>query len=108
MTPGPLQRELAPLEREARGSHAGLWRGSAAIAPWDWRAGVRTLQTPALRPDGMVVGDRGKQRYYPAGCSAAGAVARADRVLFRDVAAARAAGFRPAAACRWAVSYNFV
>lgn len=95
--PGPRQAELGPLEAAARQDLAGLWQGSAAIAPWEWRAGVRTRPAPAHQPAGLLAGDRRSHRFYPAGCAAA--PSGGQQVLFGSVAEARAAGFRRAPEC---------
>jgi len=43
----PDNKELETLEAEAKAKHLGLWQDTNAIAPWDWRHGVRE-QLPAL------------------------------------------------------------
>jgi endonuclease YncB( thermonuclease family) len=102
-------------EAEARGRHAGLWRGPAE-APWDFRsagfvaaAGRRADPAPAADPAATLeapegcaikgnIGSGGRRIYHLPG-EASYARTRIDTARgerwFCDAAAAEAAGFRP-------------
>ena len=96
-------REQAPEQRgqyefaetEARARRVGLWQEPHAIAPWEWRKGIRPA-SDALSP---VVGNRKSKVYHVAGCPSYGNVSKPNQVAFQSGVAARDAGYRRARNC---------
>lgn len=91
--------ELLRLEAEARRQNLGLWANQGVIAPWEWRAGKRTITAKSGSVRGLVVGNGRNRVYHLPVCPGHGQVAQQDRVLFATAQAAEADGYRKAASC---------
>jgi endonuclease YncB( thermonuclease family) len=98
----------AAAEDTARAAHAGLWADAHPVAPWDFRHGKETklcfdradhrVECSASY-QGPVRGNRRRLIYEWPGCPYYDQIGAKNRVEFPDVAAAVAAGFRPARNC---------
>ena len=86
----PADRDLAALEAEAKAAKRGLWSQSGAVPPWDWRSGVTA----------EVVGNRRSHLYHAPHCRGAATTSEKNRLAFKTVAEAEAAGYRWAGDCK--------
>lgn len=103
--------ELLSVEREAREAHRGLWVQASPEPPWEFRADVRkpapaSEPSPSRPPVGAspgstapIVGNSRSQVYRRPDCPDYATVTGKHRVTFPSVAAAEAAGYRPARSC---------
>jgi micrococcal nuclease len=92
--------DLLRLEREAKERRRGLWVSDGHIAPWQWRAGKRSVERQPARVGAMVIADRNSKAFYLSSCPGAGQVLDRHRVLFRNREKAEASGYRLASNCR--------
>lgn len=83
----------AALEAEARRAGLGLWRAPEPVAPWRWRAEA-AARTSVEAP---FVGNRRSQVFHARGCESFDCPNCTEP--FESSDAARAAGYRPHAAC---------
>lgn len=89
--------EWLSYEAEAKNNKLGLWRDVSAIAPWDWRKGVTSIQQFA-KGGGAYHGNQRSHVFHCSSCrhfNCKNCVVEFDR---REEAVA--AGYRPCGMCR--------
>ena len=89
----------AAAEQQARAAKLGLWKDPDPTAPGDWRQGVKTRRWGLPPPEGTIIGNRGSLKYHRPDCAGYRDMAEKNRVFFKTVAAAEAAGYKRAGNC---------
>lgn len=90
----------AEAERQARAARLGLWKDPNPTPPGDWRVAVKEERAGPLPPLNSVVGNRNSKKYHLEGCPGYRDVAEKNRVVFKSVEEAEAAGYKRAGNCR--------
>jgi endonuclease YncB( thermonuclease family)/methylphosphotriester-DNA--protein-cysteine methyltransferase len=90
----------AEAEKQARTARLGLWQDANPTPPGDWRVAVKEERAGPLPPLGSVVGNRNSKKYHLEGCPGFRDVAEKNRVVFKSVEEAEAAGYKRAGNCR--------
>lgn len=90
----PFDWDLAKLEAEAKAAKRGLWSQPGAVAPWDWRRGEGSPDSPT------VIGNARTHVYHRPGCRAVAKLSEKHKVTFKSAGHAEKAGYRPAGDCR--------
>jgi Staphylococcal nuclease homologue len=86
----PNDKVPEKLESEAREAKRGLWRQENPVAPWEWRTAPATSE---------VIGNRKSLVYHASNCPSVGRMKDRNRVSFKTVLEAEAAGNRRAGDC---------
>lgn len=89
----------AAAEQQARAAKLGLWQEPDPTAPGDWRQGVKTKRWGPPPPEGTIIGNRGSLKYHRPDCAGYRDMAEKNRVFFKTVAEAEAAGYKRAGNC---------
>jgi endonuclease YncB( thermonuclease family)/methylphosphotriester-DNA--protein-cysteine methyltransferase len=89
----------AVAEEQARAAKLGLWQDANPTAPGDWRQGVKAKRWGPPPPEGTIIGNRGSMKYHRPDCAGYRDMAEKNRVFFKTVAAAEAAGYKRAGNC---------
>lgn len=89
----------AAAEQEARAAKLGLWQDPNPTAPGDWRQGVKAKRWGPPPPAGTIIGNRGSMKYHRPDCAGYRDMAEKNRVFFKTVAEAEAAGYKRAGNC---------
>jgi endonuclease YncB( thermonuclease family)/methylphosphotriester-DNA--protein-cysteine methyltransferase len=89
----------AAAEQQARAAKLGLWQDSNPTAPGDWRQGVKAKRWGPPPPEGTIIGNRGSMKYHRPDCAGYRDMAEKNRVFFKTVAEAEAAGYKRAGNC---------
>lgn len=89
----------AAAEREARAAKLGLWVDPNPMQPGDWRAEVKTKRWGPPPPEGTIIGNRNSKKYHRPDCSGYRDMAEKNRVFFKTVEEAEAAGYKRAGNC---------
>ena len=96
----PADRQTyAAAELEARTGKLGLWKGPTPMAPGDWRQEVKAKRWGPAPPEGTVIGSANSKKYHRPECPGYRDMAERNRVFFKSVAEAEAAGFKRAGNC---------
>lgn len=96
----PVDRQTyAVAELEARTAKLGLWKGETPMAPGDWRQEVKTKRWGPPPPEGTIIGSANSKKYHRPDCPGYRDMAERNRVFFKSVAEAEAAGFKRAGNC---------
>jgi endonuclease YncB( thermonuclease family) len=90
----------AEAERQARAARLGLWKDANPTPPGDWRVAVKEERAGPLPPLGSIVGNRNSKKYHLEGCPGFRDVSEKNRVVFKSVEEAEAAGYKRAGNCR--------
>ncbi|MEO8435177.1 MAG: thermonuclease family protein [Pyrinomonadaceae bacterium] len=93
------RRTYATAEQEARAATLGLWRTAAPTAPGDWRQEVKTKRWGPPPPEGTIIGNSNSKKYHRPDCAGYRDMAERNRVFFKSVAEAEAAGYKRAGNC---------
>lgn len=93
------RRTYAAAEQSARAAKLGLWKDQTALAPGDWRQAVKTKRWGPPPPEGTIIGNSNSKKYHRPDCSGYRDMAEANRVFFKTVAEAEAAGYKRAGNC---------
>ena len=93
------RRAYAAAEQEARAAKLGLWKEPNPIVPGDWRQDVKTRRWGPPPPEGTIVGNRNSKKYHRPDCPGYRDMAERNRVFFKSVAEAEAAGYKRAGNC---------
>ena len=93
------RRTYAAAEQEARSASLGLWKVAAPTAPGDWRQEVKTKRWGPPPPEGTIIGNSNSKRYHRPDCAGYRDMAERNRVFFKTVAEAEAAGYKRAGNC---------
>jgi endonuclease YncB( thermonuclease family) len=97
------RRTYAAAEQSARAAKLGLWKDEAPLAPGDWRQAVKTKRWGPPPPEGTIVGNSNSKKYHRPDCAGYRDMAEKNRVFFKTVAEAEAAGYKRAGNCPAAV-----
>jgi endonuclease YncB( thermonuclease family)/methylphosphotriester-DNA--protein-cysteine methyltransferase len=89
----------AAAETEARAARRGLWQDSNPTPPGDWRAGAKTERWGEAPPEGTIIGNKTNKKYHRPDCPGYRDMAERNRVFFKSVSEAEAAGFKRAGNC---------
>jgi endonuclease YncB( thermonuclease family) len=93
------RRTYAAAEQNARAAKLGLWQDSSPTAPGDWRADVKTKRWGPPPPEGTIIGSRNSKKYHRPDCPGYRDMAERNRVFFKSVEEAEAAGYKRAGNC---------
>jgi endonuclease YncB( thermonuclease family) len=93
------RRTYAAAEHQARAAKLGLWQDSNPTAPGDWRADVKTKRWGPPPPEGTIIGSRNSKKYHRPDCPGYRDMAERNRVFFKSVEEAEAAGYKRAGNC---------
>lgn len=89
----------AAAEQQARVTKLGLWQDANPTVPGDWRQGVKTKRWGPPPPEGTIIGNSNSKKYHRPDCSGYRDMAEKNRVFFKSVAEAEAAGYKRAGNC---------
>lgn len=89
----------AAAEQHARATKLGLWQDLAPTVPGDWRQGVKAKRWGPPPPEGTIIGNINSKKYHRPDCSGYRDMAEKNRVFFKTVADAEAAGYKRAGNC---------
>jgi len=93
------RRTYAAAEQEARAAKLGLWKDPNPTSPGDYRQDVKTARWGPAPPEGTIIGNKNSRKYHRPDCAGYRDMAERNRVFFRSVAEAEAAGFKRAGNC---------
>ena len=93
------RRTYAAAEQQARAAKLGLWQDPDPTAPGDWRQGVKAKRWGPPPPEGTIIGNRNSKKYHRPACSGYRDMAEKNRVFFKSVGEAEAAGYKRAGNC---------
>jgi endonuclease YncB( thermonuclease family)/methylphosphotriester-DNA--protein-cysteine methyltransferase len=89
----------AAAEQQARSAKLGLWHDPNPTPPGDWRVDVKTKRWGPPPPDGTIIGTRNSKKYHRPDCPGYRDMAERNRVFFKTVDEAEAAGYKRAGNC---------
>jgi endonuclease YncB( thermonuclease family)/methylphosphotriester-DNA--protein-cysteine methyltransferase len=89
----------AAAEETARAAKLGLWSAANVVAPGDWRQETKLKRWGPPPPEGTIVGNGNSKKYHRPDCPGYRDMAERNRVFFKSVAEAEAAGFKRAGNC---------
>ena len=93
------RRTYAAAEQQARAARLGLWSDAKSIAPGDWRQEAKAKRWGPPPPEGTVIGNLKSKSYHRPDCPGYRDMAEANRVFFKTVSEAEAAGYKRAGNC---------
>jgi endonuclease YncB( thermonuclease family) len=93
------RRTYAAAEQQARAAKLGLWQDSNPTPPGDWRVDVKTKRWGPPPPEGTIIGNRNSKKYHRPDCPGYRDMAEKNRVFFKTVDDAEAAGYKRAGNC---------
>jgi endonuclease YncB( thermonuclease family) len=89
----------AAAEQQARAARLGLWQDPNPTVPGDWRQEVKAKRWGPPPPEGTIVGNRNSKKYQRPDCSGYRDTSEKNRVFFKSVEEAEAAGYKRAGNC---------
>ena len=89
----------AAAESEARAAKRGLWQDPNPTPPGEWRADAKTDRWGAAPPEGTIIGNNNSKSYHRPDCPGYRSMAEKNRVFFKSVEEAEAAGYKRAGNC---------
>lgn len=89
----------AAAEQSARSAKLGLWNATNVVAPSDWRQEVKLKRWGPPPPEGTIIGNGNSKKYHRPDCPGYRDMAERNRVFFKSVEEAEAAGFKRAGNC---------
>ncbi|MBC8028761.1 MAG: thermonuclease family protein [Pyrinomonadaceae bacterium] len=93
------RRTYAAAEQQAQAARLGLWSGAKPLPPGDWRQEVKIKRWGPPPPEGTIIGNGNSKKYHRPDCPGYRDMAERNRVFFKSVAEAEAAGFKRAGNC---------
>lgn len=94
------RRTYAAAEQQARAAGLGLWKTSAApTTPGDWRLAVKLKRWGPPPPPGTIIGNSNSKKYHRPDCAGYRDMAERNRIFFKTVQEAEAAGYKRAGNC---------
>jgi endonuclease YncB( thermonuclease family)/methylphosphotriester-DNA--protein-cysteine methyltransferase len=94
------RRTYSAAEQSARAAELGLWKPpSSPTAPGDWRQAVKAKRWGPPPPPGTIIGNSGSKKYHRPDCAGYRDMAERNRVFFKTVGEAEAAGYKRAGNC---------
>lgn len=97
--PAEDRRTYAAAEQKARAANLGLWKDETPVAPGDWRLAVKTKRWGPPPPAGTIIGNSNSKKYHRPDCAGYRDMAEKNRVFFKTVEEAEAAGYKRAGNC---------
>ncbi|HYG80455.1 MAG TPA: thermonuclease family protein [Pyrinomonadaceae bacterium] len=98
----------AKAEEEARAARRGLWQDPNPTPPGEWRADAKEERWGPPPPEGTIIGNKSSKKYHRPDCPGYRDMAERNRVFFKTVAEAEAAGYKRAGNCPAEVSVALV
>jgi endonuclease YncB( thermonuclease family)/methylphosphotriester-DNA--protein-cysteine methyltransferase len=89
----------AKAEQEARAAKRGLWQEPNPTPPGEYRQKVKIDRWGPPPPEGTVIGNKNSKKYHRPDCPGYRDIAERNRVFFKTVAEAEAAGYKRAGNC---------
>jgi endonuclease YncB( thermonuclease family)/methylphosphotriester-DNA--protein-cysteine methyltransferase len=89
----------AAAETEARAARRGLWQDANPTPPGEWRADAKTDRWGPAPPEGTIIGNNNSKSYHRPDCPGYRGMAENNRVFFKSVEEAEAAGYKRAGNC---------
>jgi endonuclease YncB( thermonuclease family) len=89
----------AKAEEEARAAKLGLWQDPNPTPPGDYRVEVKVARWGPPPPEGTVIGNKQSKKYHRPDCPGYRDMAEKNRVFFKSVEEAEAAGYKRAGNC---------
>jgi endonuclease YncB( thermonuclease family)/methylphosphotriester-DNA--protein-cysteine methyltransferase len=89
----------ARAEEEARAARLGLWQDPNPTPPGDYRVEVKVARWGPPPPEGTVIGNKQSKKYHRPDCPGYRDMAEKNRVFFKSVEEAEAAGYKRAGNC---------
>jgi endonuclease YncB( thermonuclease family) len=89
----------AKAEAEARAAKLGLWQDADPTPPGDYRVAVKEARWGPPPPPGTIIGNKNSKKYHRPDCPGYKDMAEKNRVFFKTVAEAEAAGYKRAGNC---------
>jgi endonuclease YncB( thermonuclease family)/methylphosphotriester-DNA--protein-cysteine methyltransferase len=96
----------ATAEISARNAKLGLWGDANPMVPGDWRQEVKTKRWGPPPPEGTIIGNKNSKKYHRPDCSGYRDMAERNRVFFKSVEEAEAAGYKRAGNCPAEIQAN--
>src|ERR1044072_2218329 len=93
------RKTYAVAEQQARAAKLGLWQDPNPTPPGDWRQDVKAKRWGRPPPDGTIIGNINSKKYHRPDCPGYRDMAEKNRVFFKSVAEAEAAGYKRAGNC---------
>ena len=94
----------AKAEEEARAARRGLWQDPNPTPPGEYRAEAKAERWGPPPPEGTIIGNKSSKKYHRPDCPGYRDMAERNRVFFKTVEEAEAAGYRRAGNCPAEVS----
>lgn len=89
----------AKAEEEARAAKLGLWQDPNPTPPGEWRVEAKVERWGPPPPEGTVIGNKSSKKYHRPDCPGYRDMAERNRVFFKTVEEAEAAGYKRAGNC---------
>lgn len=93
------RRTYAAAEQQARAAKLGLWQDPNPTMPGDWRQEVKANRWGPAPTEGTIIGTRTSKKYHRPDCPGYRDMAEKNRVFFKTVEEAEAAGYKRAGNC---------
>jgi endonuclease YncB( thermonuclease family)/methylphosphotriester-DNA--protein-cysteine methyltransferase len=90
----------AKAEADARAAKLGLWQNPDPTPPGDYRVGVKVARWGPAPPEGTIIGNKSSRKYHRPDCPGYRDMAEKNRVFFKTVEEAEAAGYKRAGNCQ--------
>ena len=90
----------AKAEEDARAARLGLWQDPNPTPPGEWRVDAKTERWGPAPPDGTVIGNKSSKKYHRPDCPGYRDMSEKNRVFFKTVEEAEAAGYQRAGNCQ--------
>ena len=90
----------AKAEEEARAARLGLWQDPNPTPPGDWRVDAKTERWGPAPPEGTIIGNKSSKKYHRPDCPGYRDMSEKNRVFFKTVEEAEAAGYKRAGNCQ--------
>jgi methylphosphotriester-DNA--protein-cysteine methyltransferase len=94
----------AKAEEDARAAKLGLWQDPNPTPPGEWRVDAKTERWGPAPPDGTIIGNKSSKKYHRPDCPGYRDMSEKNRVFFKTVEEAEAAGYKRAGNCPAEVS----
>jgi endonuclease YncB( thermonuclease family)/methylphosphotriester-DNA--protein-cysteine methyltransferase len=94
----------ARAEEEARAAKRGLWQDPNPTPPGEYRTEAKAERWGPPPPEGTIIGNKNSKKYHRPDCPGYRDMAERNRVFFKTVEEAEAAGYRRAGNCPAEVS----
>lgn len=90
----------AKAEEDARAAKLGLWQDPNPTPPGEWRADAKTERWGPAPPEGTIIGNKSSKKYHRPDCPGYRDMSEKNRVFFKSVEEAEAAGYKRAGNCQ--------